>query len=190
MPNRKVLLWLVTLGALLLYACAPEVNIELVDAKTMLENQVLGSYEELGEDVWMVSNVRVADGATVPAGELVGIENLDEDKEAVLTAYLDSLYLSDEIRHLKHEGLVGETWNGLVEPTPAAFGDVYVGLLAYDENDNRQLIYERLSLVTPGISLSDDPLSTIGETFGQYHRERLQPGEYFFTADGTWIQVQ
>ncbi|MCD4732917.1 YdbL family protein [bacterium] len=188
--NRKALLWIIPLGALLLYACAPEVNIELVDAKTMLENQVLGSYEELGEDVWMVSNVRVADGTAVPAGELVGIENLDEDKAAVLTAYLDSLYLSDEIRHLKHEGLVGETWNGLVEPTPAAFGDVYVGLLVYDENDNRQLIYERLSLVSTSVSLEEDPLNAVGEIFGQYHRERLQPGEYFFTADGAWIQVQ
>jgi len=190
MSNRKFTLWSVSLLALFLFGCAAEVNIELVDAKTMLENQVLGSYEELGEDVWMVSNVRVADGTSIPAGELVGIENLDEEKEAVLTAYLDSLYLSDEIRHLKHEGLVGETWNGLVEPTPAAFGDVYVGLLVYDENDNRQIIYERLSLVTTSVSLEEDPLSAVGEIFGQYHRERLQPGEYFFTADGGWIQVQ
>ena len=50
--------------ALVLAGCGGkviDVNVTIVDQKTALENQILGSYEELGNDVLLLASVRSVD---------------------------------------------------------------------------------------------------------------------------------
>ena len=49
---------------LALASCAEKivgVNVTIVDQKTALENQILGSYEELGNDLLLLASVRSVD---------------------------------------------------------------------------------------------------------------------------------
>src|SRR4030042_155091 len=93
---------LIALPALLLLGslgCVQaQFNVELVDAKTMLENQVLGSYAELGEDVWMVSNVRATGELIYGYEPLIPEGELDPEKAGALTALLATLYNAHEGR--------------------------------------------------------------------------------------------
>jgi uncharacterized protein YdbL (DUF1318 family) len=164
-------------------------NVELVDAKTMLENQVLGSYAELGEDVWMVSNVRASGELIYGYESQVSEGELDPEKAAALTAMLDTLYTADEVTRLKTAGLVGETAGGYLAVTPAGEGDVYAEDLTERENNNRGLVYDRLAVTTPELVHSPDPRAEVEAVFARYYREALAPGMYYRDAAGNWLQL-
>lgn len=64
-----------TLGIFVLTECAEklvDMNVTIVDQKTALENQILGSYEELGNEVLQLESLRSVDedGKLKPANEI------------------------------------------------------------------------------------------------------------------------
>jgi|GEM_PF-1174582 len=164
-------------------------NVELVDAKTMLENQVLGSYAELGEDVWMVSNVRAAGEPIYGYEPLIPEGELDPEKATALTALLDTLYTADEVTRLKVAGLVGETAGGYLAVTPAGEGEVYAEEIVARKNNNRGLVYDRLAVTTPELARSPDPRAQVEGVFARYYREKLAPGMYYLDGSGNWLQL-
>ncbi|OGD75500.1 MAG: hypothetical protein A2Y64_02585 [Candidatus Coatesbacteria bacterium RBG_13_66_14] len=184
---------LIALPALLLLGslgCVQaQFNVELVDAKTMLENQVLGSYAELGEDVWMVSNVRATGELIYGYEPLIPEGELDPEKAAALTALLDTLYTADEVTRLKVVGLIGETAGGYLAVTPSGEGDVYAEEIVGRENNNRGLIYDRLAVTTPELAHSPNPRAEVEGIFARYFREKLAPGMYYLDEAGNWLQL-
>jgi uncharacterized protein YdbL (DUF1318 family) len=188
--NVKALLALPAWLLLTTLGCVQaQFNVELVDAKTMLENQVLGSYAELGEDVWMVSNVRAAGEPIYGYEPLIPEGELDPEKAAALTALLDTLYTADEVTRLKTAGLVGETAGGYLAVTPAGEGDAYAEEVVARENNNRGLVYDRLAVTTPELAHSPDPRAEVEKIFASYYRERLAPGMYYLDETGNWLQL-
>ncbi len=164
-------------------------NIELVDAKTMLENQVLGSYAELGEDVWMISNVRAVGEPIYGYEPLIPEVELDPEIATALSALLDSLFTADEVTRLKVNGLIGETSGGYLAITPGSEGDVYAEEMVWRENNNRDLIYARLAVTTPELAHSPDARAEVVTIFARYYRERLEPGMFYLDETGTWLQL-
>ncbi len=64
-----------TLGIFVLTECAEklvDMNVTIVNQKTALENQILGSYEELGNEVLQLASLRSVyeDGKLKPANEI------------------------------------------------------------------------------------------------------------------------
>ncbi len=163
-------------------------NVELMDAKTMLENQVLGSYAELGEDVWMVSNVRSVGKPIYGYEPLIPEAELDLEKATTLSALLDSLFMADEVTRLKMSGLIGETSLGYLAITPKGEGDVYAEEVVWRENNNRDLVYARLAVTTPELAHSPDPRAEVERIFARYYRERLVPGMFYLDETETWLQ--
>jgi len=164
-------------------------NVELVDAKTMLENQVLGSYAELGEDVWMISNVRATGEPIYGYEPLIPEGELDPEKAAALNALLDTLYTADEVTRLKAAGLVGETAGGYLAVTPTGEGDAYALEIVGRENNNRGLVYDRLAVTTPELARSPDPRAEVEKIFARYYREKLAPGMCYQDESGNWLQL-
>ena len=81
-------------------------DIKITDEKTALENQVLGTYNEIEEDVWMIASVRSSE-----PGEQV---ELSKEKKVVLKAYQNREFNKDDIDEFKNDGCVGETRQGLL----------------------------------------------------------------------------
>jgi len=178
--SRSVLFGVV--AVLLAAGCAQvEFNLELVDTKTMMENQIIGSYEELGEDVWLVSNVR--SGEELPP--LEELAETDPERARALTAYADSLFLDEELRRLKAAGLVGETAEGYLALTPLGVDDPFTAELVERENANRRIIFERLAAVTAELS-APDPVAEVARTYGRLFTERRLPGYWYRDAAGGW----
>jgi uncharacterized protein YdbL (DUF1318 family) len=173
---------------LLILACAQvEFNLELVDTKTMMENQVLGSYEELGEDIWMVSGVR-----GLPEEDLPSLEELAEEdpqRAAALLAYADSLFLDEELRRLKEQALLGETAEGYLAATPLLEDDPYLVELIERENANRRRIYERLGRLDPETSTLPDPTAETARRYGDLYLTDVPPGHRYRDAAGEWRQA-
>jgi uncharacterized protein YdbL (DUF1318 family) len=186
---NKILVSLAAVPLFVLGCVQAQFNVELVDAKTMLENQVLGSYAELGEDVWMVSNVRAAGEPIYGYEPLIPEGELDPEKAAALTALLDTLYTADEVTRLKAAGLVGETAEGYLAVTPSGEDEVYAEEVVRRENNNRSLIYERLTVTTPELAHSPDPRAEVERIFARYYREKLAPGMCYLDESGNWLQL-
>ena len=171
---------------LVIAGCAQvEFNLELVDTKTMMENQIIGSYEELGEDVWLVTNVRSGEDELPPLDELA---ESDPERARALTAYADSLFLDEELRRLKASGQVGETAEGYLAVTPLGVDYSYGVELVERENANRLVIFERLADNTADL-VTDDPVAEVAETYGRLFTERRLPGYWYRDAAGEWSLV-
>jgi len=82
-------------------------DIKITDEKTALEKQILGTYSEIQEDVWMVASVRSSE----PGKK----EELSKEKEAVLNAYQNREFNKDDIEEFKADGCIGENSKGYLE---------------------------------------------------------------------------
>ena len=74
-----------------------DVNVTIVDQKTALENQILGSYEELGNEVLLLASVRSVD----EEGKLKPVIEIPKGKRLALKAMHRQEFNSDDIREFK-----------------------------------------------------------------------------------------
>ncbi|MDZ7262572.1 MAG: hypothetical protein ONB05_10760 [candidate division KSB1 bacterium] len=77
---------------------APEVKI--TGEKTALENQVVGTYQQIEEDTWMVASVRAS-------GQQPKV-TMSEEKKRVLEAVQNRKFNKDDIDQFKRDGVLGE----------------------------------------------------------------------------------
>ena len=74
-----------------------DVNVTIVDQKTALENQILGSYEELGSEVLLLASVRSVD----EEGKLKPVIEVPKGKRKALRAMQRQEFNRDDIKGLK-----------------------------------------------------------------------------------------
>ena len=69
-------------------------NVTIIDQKTALENQILGSYEELGNEVLLLASVRSVD----EEGKLKPVIEVPKGKRLALKAMQRQEFNRDDIR--------------------------------------------------------------------------------------------
>ncbi|MDZ7269772.1 MAG: YdbL family protein [candidate division KSB1 bacterium] len=152
--------------------------------KTALENQILGTYNQVKEDVWMVASVR----AVSPDSQIV----ISEEKRLVLTAIQNREFNKDDVEEFKREGLVGENARGYLEirdPQRAAADPERARLLekiVAEENRDRQIIMQRIIDINPAIAASDQ--AEVEKAFASLNRESAKPGEWIQLPNGEWVR--
>lgn len=168
---------------LALAACsvkAPELNV--TGEKTALENQVLGSYQQIENDSWLIASARAVGAA--PANVTAG------GKKEVLDAVQNRKFNKDEVDELKAGHVVGENNHGLLQPLahPRYDGDpafrLYVDQIVGEENSDRMIIYERVMTV----SQSGGDAAKGHEIFAKLNFDSSAPGTMIQAADGTWSE--
>ncbi len=180
---------LLVLILLVLGACAEklvDVNVTIVDQKTALENQILGSYEELGNDVLLLASVRSVD----EDGKLKPSTKIPKGKLNALRAMQRQEFNRDDIQEFKKELVAGEGNDGLLKffetertKTDAKFKEFATTIIA-EENEDRLVILKRI--VATNENFSDADLPKVQKISASLNRDNAKPGEKIQLEDGKW----
>lgn len=157
-------------------------NFELTSQRTALENQVMGVYQELDDEVFLLSTMR---GARNQISEKVGPNG------SVVSNRRNQEFNRDDIEELKEKGIVGERWDGLLEQVEANSSQrtgVYpmelIKLLINEENSDRRNIWRYvLSRIPEGSGVT---LDQIGEAYGRGQWDKAVTGFWLKSKDGIW----
>jgi uncharacterized protein YdbL (DUF1318 family) len=192
---------LTTGAAFILAACAIKApDIKLSGERTTMENQILGSYEDMKEDVWMVASVR----STEPAQKM----ELSESKRQSLEAVNNRRFNKDDIDEFKQKQFVGEDNHGFLtilenldakirqglgedtDPQKAQENTAKTRKLVEDiiteENADRKVIMQRV--IELNENLTDKDFAKVEQIFTKMNRDNAAPGDWIQQDDGAWTK--
>lgn len=175
--------------AILFSACSGKlvgVNVTVVDQKTALENQILGSYEELGNDMMLLASVRSVD----ENGKLKTVAQIPPAKLKAIRATQRREFNRDDIQMFKQIGCAGEGNDGFLvffeaertqkDPKFKSF----VQTIIKEENEDRLATLERI--VATNEAFSEASLPKVKQISASLNRDNAKPGEKIQLEDGTW----
>ena len=154
-------------------------NFELTSQRTALENQVLGSYKELEDDVVLASSVRAPGGK-----KLV----LSASKRRAVDARQNQDFNRDDIDEMKDLELLGEANDGSLALLPKAKETKLTAQLLAEENTNRAEIWNRVIDANSNLSATDLP--QIRKTYAKMQRDAVAKGQWFQDNAGVWLRKQ
>ena len=174
--------------ALLIGCGGPLVGVTVVDERTALENQVLGTYQELNQQVMLVASVRYID----PKGKLKQTQELPQGKKDVVRALQRVSFNKDDLNRYKSLGMIGENNEGgitLLEPKKVEPADrAFVDNLIKEENEDRLAIMSRI--IETNETLSSADLPRVHKMFAALNRDKALKGERIQLESGKWIQKE
>jgi hypothetical protein len=175
-------------------ACGPaaSVNVNVVGSRTALENQVLGSYQALDEDLALVASVRAID----PTGKIQEPPPVTREKEEALDAARTLQFYQGDLADLKAMKWVAEKRDGEIAvlpydrgKTPKEYAEVQKRIkdeevkdIAGKVNAARMVTWKRI--IETSESLKEDDLPKVREIFGKLNYDSAKPGEMIEGADG------
>ena len=166
-----------------LLACSiksPEFTI--TGQKTALEQQVLGSYQQLTDNAIVTTSARTGDQ---------GASGESQEQQVIMQAIQSQKFNKDEINELKREKVVGENNRGYLEvrATPKYNQDEsysnMVDELVEAENRDRRIIYQRVLLMN---QLSQQQEQETNLIFANMQIEQSPPGTLIQLPGGEWIE--
>lgn len=164
-------------------------NFELTSQKTALENQIMGSYKELDDEVLMMASVRgvSTDGTKTEA-------KVQSDAAKLATeAKQNQSFNRDDIDELKERQLIGEARSGeaVILPkgtglaeTAAATELQFAKYIIEQENKDREVIVKRI--VATNQSLTERDLAEARRVYHKALVDESPPGSWFENASGAW----
>ncbi len=160
-----------------------KIEINIVGEKTSLENQILGNYNFLGKDKFLVTSVR-----TIPDD----LNKISDSKKRSFLAYQNRIYNRDDYERFMDMGIIGETNNGYVEIINEEYFkenpgiEKFVKKLIKEENRDRKIIYKRITEITEGLTSED--LSRVEKTFVKKYQSQAEEGWLYQNEKGNWIK--
>ena len=174
--------------SLMMSSCAIEFEVE--SQRTVLEQQILGAYEELDDDLVLITSVR----AVNQDGSTKSVKLTPLEKRAV-AARQNQQFNQDDIKELRDKQLIGENREGDVTILPKSIGKIakaagkdrkFAEVIVTEENADRQVIWQRIIEKSPDLSQKDLPL--VRQNYHEQIIEKLAKGHWFQGKDGKWIQ--
>jgi len=151
--------------------------------KTALENQVLGAYQQLESDSWLIASTRSFNSNTTERSA---------PKQEVLEAVQNRKFNKDDVDELKRAKVVGEDNKGYL----AILGNEsyrerseykqFVDQIVMEENRDRQIVYERIMAVN--LSANQAGSAKVSDIFAKLNLDASEPGTMIQTPDGKWIE--
>lgn len=166
----------------------PLVGITVVDERTALENQVLGTYEELNREVLLVASVRYID----PKGKLKKSAKIPPGKKKVIRALQRASFNKDDIDQYKEQGVLGENNQGgitLLSSDKVPTDQLpFVEHLVQEENADREVVMHRIIETNEKLSKKDFP--RVKKMFASLNRDKALAGHMIQAEDGTWTKKE
>ena len=176
------------LTAFILFTCAAFVlsgcvslKIVSVDQKTQLENQILGSLQDMEGDLVLVASVR---------GEGDKNPNISKAHKEALMAMLNRQFNADDLLEMKNAGVVGEKDDGLLayfetERTrnDAEFSELSKRIFA-EENRDREIIMKRVIAMNDKLTMKEYP--QVKKMLYMLNVQNSLEGHKIQDENGTW----
>jgi len=184
---------------LFLFGCTlAKVNVNVVSERTALENQVLGSYNSLDQDMLLMASVRGVD----PLGRVQTSPRRSREHRDAMEGMQVMAFHADDVDAFKRLGWVGENNEGLLTYFPMDKEDIPEELMEFasryggDEfnavvkevNQAREKVMKRVVEINE--NFTKDDLPEIRRVFGKINRENALPGEKVQTEDGRWVEKE
>lgn len=166
----------------LMAACSLNFDVELIDQKTALENQILTQMRQVREDLVLLSEVRAA-----RERDRAGPTRWD-----TYMALQNQIYNQDDLDRFKALGYVGETaLGGVAVPPGAATPDgeeqqARVRRIVAEENRDRLQIMRYL--LAQNQKLAEGDLANIQRVMGDFNRDKATAGHWVQTPAGEWTR--
>ncbi len=182
---------------MVLSACTlAKVDVNVMSERTALENQVLGSYNALTQDVLLVASVRGVD----PTGAIKTPPKKSREYQDGVKAVETLAFHQDDMDAFKQLGWVGENIQGRLTPFPmqreAVPEDLQAFAARYQEaefdavvnqvNQARDVVMERVVETNP--DLTENDLPRIRRIFARLHQDNALPGEKIQQENGQWTE--
>lgn len=157
-------------------------NFEVTTQRTALENQVMGSYKELEDDLVLMSAVRAPKGGAAASPY----------RQRALDARQNQDFNRDDLDELKTLGVLGETNDGTVALLPKNVAKVdakdanLAATLVQEENRDREVIWRRIIESNQNLSMKDLP--EVRKTYAKMQRESASTGHWYQDEAGGWMQ--
>lgn len=166
----------------------PLVGVTVVDERTALENQVLGTYQELNQEVLLVASVRYID----PKGKLQKTPEIPPGKKRAIRAMQRSSFNKDDIDRLKGQAIIGENNKGgvqLLSPEKIEAGQqAFVENLIKEENADREIVIQRV--IKTNENLSEKDLTRVRKMFAALNRDKARVGDRIQLENGEWVKKE
>ncbi|MFO7985132.1 MAG: DUF1318 domain-containing protein [Desulfatiglandaceae bacterium] len=190
---------LIPLLTLFIFGCTlADVRVNVVSERTALENQVLGAYNSLSEDVLLVASVRGVD----PFGRIETPPRRSRAHQNAVEAIQTLSFHADDVDAFKRLRWVGENNQGLLtafsmnkENVPddlAEFAARYpqeeFNSVVNQVNEARGVVMQRVVETNETFTMKDLP--TIGKVFGRINRDNALQGEKIQSESGAWTIKQ
>ena len=178
----RALIWRVAALALLCTLGAGCVSLKpvVLDRKTQLENQILGAFQRLEDDLILASSVR---------GQRAEPKLTPLQREA-LEAMMLREFIRDDVEDLKTKQLAGEGRDGqlvvLAPPAEEAEAKRVKGLVD-QENGCRKVIVQRV--IGSSRELSEKDLPLVQQLFYRLDVQTARPGDRVQQENGAWTTV-
>ena len=163
-----------------------DINMTIVDQKTALENQILGSFEELSNEVLLLASVRSID----EEGKLKPVTEIPKGKLRALRAMQRQEFNRDDIQEFKQTLCAGKGNDGTLKffdnartKTDAKFKEFAEAIIA-EENEDRLIILQRI--VATNENFTEQDLPKIREISASLNRDNAKPGEKIQQENGDW----
>ncbi|MFZ4857134.1 MAG: DUF1318 domain-containing protein [Desulfuromonadaceae bacterium] len=183
--------------ALFISGCTlAKVDVNVVSERTSLENQVLGTYNSLSQDMLLVASVRgVSPSGKIDAPPRHTPEQLDATRALETTAFH-----ADDVETFKKFGWIGENNEGLLtsftRETPkvtseelksfaATYSEAEFQQVVKEVNQSRETLMMRVVQTNENFTLKDLP--AIRTVFAKINRQNSAPGAKVQEADGRWV---
>jgi uncharacterized protein YdbL (DUF1318 family) len=190
----KKTLWLGLILVALSGCTLAKVDVNVVSERTALENQVLGSYNALTQDVLLVASVRGVD----PSGAVKTAPKKSREHRNAVEAVETLAFHGDDVDAFKRLGWVGEDNQGRLAPFPlkrekvpddlqafsARYGQAEFDAVVAQVNKARDAVMQRVVDTNP--DLTDKDLPRIRSIFARINRENALSGEKIQQEDGAW----
>jgi hypothetical protein len=184
---------------LALFLCAgctlAKVDVKVVSERTSLENQVLGSYNSLSEDLLLVASVR----GVSPTGKIEPPPRRSPEQQDATRALETIAFHADDLESFKRLGWAGENREGLITPFPReipkgltpelqAFATLYSEAefrqVIGEVNEARKVLMQRVVQTNENFTAKDLP--AIARVFAKVNRQNSAPGTKVQADDGSW----
>ena len=197
MHNRSLCKISLLLGVALFFTgCTlAKVDVNVVSERTSLENQVLGTYNSLSEDMLLVASVR----GVSPTGKIDAPPRRTPEQADATRALETIAFHADDIETFKRFGWVGENQEGLLTPftrvPPKVASEELKSFAAnYSEAEFQQVVKEvnqarevlMMRVVQTNENFTSKDLPAIRKVFAKINRQNSAPGSKVQEADGRW----
>ena len=178
-----------------LCACTlAKVAVNVVSERTSLENQVLGTYNTISDDLLLVASVR----GISPTGKITPAPQRTPEQETAVRALETVSFHADDVEAFKRLGWIGEGRDGLLTAFPrtqpkggssdqnfaATYSDGEFSEVLDQVNKARDVLMLRVIQTNENFTVQDLP--EIRRVFAKINQQNSPPGSKVQKDDGTW----